>query len=293
MRLSVLELGHPAICVELAPRLDAWGYSRYWIGEHHAPGHTTNPLLLAGMIAGTTKRIKVGSAAILLPYHAPRLVAEDAFLLNFLYPNRIDLGICSGMPIEQTVKIEILDGRPLDHTKEFHAKADALMKLLRDRTCDVGHGGGAAKPMLWVMGLSVATAELAGRLGAAFCFSEHHNRLHRVNADAAAVLARYRQSFVSQADSVPTTSVAISGVCGETDSDTSAMMTRHFERNPRAASTLNLVGGVDQFVGMLRSMQRILQNDEFAIMSMIPDVSERSRMYELISSVAGCATDSP
>src|SRR5689334_1442784 len=81
--------------VDLAQHVEQWGYKRYWLAEHHSiPGLacSATPVLI-GHIAGATKTIRVGSGGVMLPNHAPLVVAEEFGTLEALYPGRIDLGI--------------------------------------------------------------------------------------------------------------------------------------------------------------------------------------------------------
>src|SRR6187399_2319953 len=79
----------------LARTADDLGYERYWLAEHHnMPAvAATNPPVLIGLVAGATSRIRVGSGGVMLPNHAPLVVAEQFALLEAAYPGRIDLGI--------------------------------------------------------------------------------------------------------------------------------------------------------------------------------------------------------
>src|SRR4029077_20348987 len=81
--------------VNLAQHLEQWGYKRYWLAEHHSiPGLSfpTTPVLI-GHVAAATKTIRVGSGGVMLPNHAPLVVAEQFGTLEALYPERIDLGL--------------------------------------------------------------------------------------------------------------------------------------------------------------------------------------------------------
>ena len=79
----------------LAQLADNLGYKRFWLAEHHNMAHvaSTATVVLIGYIASQTKTIRVGSGGIMLPNHAPLIVAEQFGTLEILYPNRIDLGL--------------------------------------------------------------------------------------------------------------------------------------------------------------------------------------------------------
>src|ERR1700723_1327663 len=91
------ELAGSAIArsVNLAQHVEQWGYKRYWLAEHHSiPGLacSATPVLI-GHIAAATKTIRVGSGGVMLPNHAPLLIAEQFGTLESIYPGRIDLGL--------------------------------------------------------------------------------------------------------------------------------------------------------------------------------------------------------
>src|SRR3982751_2131401 len=81
--------------VDLAQHVEQWGYKRYWLAEHHSISGlacSATPVLI-GHVAGSTKTIRVGSGGVMLPNHAPLVVAEQFGTLEALYPRRIDLGL--------------------------------------------------------------------------------------------------------------------------------------------------------------------------------------------------------
>ncbi|MBW7460355.1 MsnO8 family LLM class oxidoreductase, partial [Paenibacillus sepulcri] len=105
IRLSVLDLA-PVIAgntpadsfrntLDLARHAEEWGYHRYWLAEHHnMPGIASSATsVIIGHVAGGTKTIRVGSGGIMLPNHAPLVIAEQFGTLESLYPGRIDLGL--------------------------------------------------------------------------------------------------------------------------------------------------------------------------------------------------------
>src|SRR5580765_9118960 len=105
LAVSVLDLvgmraGEPAASaiarsVNLAQHVEQWGYTRYWLAEHHSISGlacSATPVLI-GHVAGATKTIRVGSGGVMLPNHAPLVVAEQFGTLEALYPGRVDLGL--------------------------------------------------------------------------------------------------------------------------------------------------------------------------------------------------------
>src|ERR1700757_1469717 len=101
--LVSMQTGEPAgsaiaRSVDLAQQAEEWGYKRYWLAEHHSIpglGCSATPVLI-GHVAAATKTIRVGSGGVMLPNHAPLVVAEQFGTLEALYPGRIDLGLGRG-----------------------------------------------------------------------------------------------------------------------------------------------------------------------------------------------------
>ncbi|WP_455777026.1 MsnO8 family LLM class oxidoreductase, partial [Burkholderia stabilis] len=90
--------------VDLAQHTERWGYQRYWLAEHHnMPGiASAATAVVIGHVAGATKTIRVGSGGIMLPNHAPLVIAEQFGTLASLYPGRIDLGLGRAPGTDQT-----------------------------------------------------------------------------------------------------------------------------------------------------------------------------------------------
>src|SRR3954453_15346572 len=98
--LSVVTTGtRPAVAlrnsIDLARHVDALGYVRYWLAEHHNLASVASPApdIMIGQIAAVTDRIRVGSGGVMLPNHAPLLLAERSRLVEALFPGRVDLGL--------------------------------------------------------------------------------------------------------------------------------------------------------------------------------------------------------
>src|SRR5262245_62074995 len=94
VKFGVLDFGLSLrATLELAPAVEALGYTYYWLGEHPPQ---PSPINLAAVVAGLTERIRVGTAGILLNFYSPLKAATDFHLLEALYPGRIDAGFCAG-----------------------------------------------------------------------------------------------------------------------------------------------------------------------------------------------------
>ncbi len=196
LRLSVLDLvpvrsgqtsaGAVAASVRLAQLADRLGFTRYWFAEHHnmpAVASTTPPVLIAAT-AAQTERIRVGSGGVMLPNHAPLVVAEQFAALEALAPGRIDLGIGrapgSDPVITQLLRISgptaDVDRFP-DHVADIASLLQpdgATLRLTSGREYAITATPAATDaPTLWLLGSSDYSAKLAASLGLPYVFANH------------------------------------------------------------------------------------------------------------------------
>ena len=175
-----------AASLALAERADALGLHRFWLAEHHNMPSvaSTNPPVLLGVLAGRTHRIRLGSGGVMLPNHAPFVIAEQFAALEAAAPGRIDLGI-GRAPGSDPVITALL--RSEGHTSDV----DAFPNNIRDIEALISRDGAglrlatgeeytvratpaaAGTPDLWLLGSSDYSAELAGRLGLPYVFAHH------------------------------------------------------------------------------------------------------------------------
>jgi luciferase family oxidoreductase group 1 len=225
LELGILDIEPPSHAIEIAPIADRLGYSRYWLGEHHEGNSSPSPDILTALVAGLTKRMRVGPGGVILNFRSPLKVAEDFRLLSQLFPGRIDLGLARGVA-EPATLAALLDGRPGLPTSEEHARRVADV-------CGLVHGnlpsahplqdklvlplGLIEPPQIWVLGSSRENAETAARLGAAFCVAEHFVKGPSFQGPDA--VRHYRDRFVSgRGLAAPLWSVCVGGSCAETES---------------------------------------------------------------------------
>lgn len=199
-----------------AKRADELGYYRFWLAEHHnMPGVASSATsILIGYIAANTKRIRVGSGGVMLPNHAPLIIAEQFGTLEALYPDRIDLGIGRAPGTDQATAYALR--RSLESEGETFPE---LLAELRSYFNKNDHalvrafpGDGLAVPV-WLLGSSDYSARLAASLGLPFSFASHFapQFLH----DA---LMIYRQSFKPSDElAKPNAMVAVNIIAAETD----------------------------------------------------------------------------
>jgi luciferase family oxidoreductase group 1 len=187
LAISVLDLvgmqaGEPAgsaiaRSVDLAQHVEQWGYKRYWLAEHHSISGlacSATPVLI-GRVAATTKTIRVGSGGVMLPNHAPLVVAEQFGTLEALYPGRIDLGL-GRAPGGDFHTMRALRRDLQQSGEDFPALLEELRTYLGPekpgQAVKAIPGQGSNVPIT-LLGSSGFSAQLAGMLGLPFAFAAH------------------------------------------------------------------------------------------------------------------------
>ncbi|MEY9877114.1 luciferase family oxidoreductase group 1 [Streptacidiphilus sp. MAP12-33] len=193
-----------AATTTLAQQAEEWGYHRFWVAEHHGmPGvASSSPAVLLAHLGAHTRRIRLGSGGVMLPNHAPLVIAEQFGLLHALHPGRIDLGLGRAPGTDQATARALRRGAGLDAADEFPQQLSELLHFL-DADFPAGHlyerlkavpgeasAPGSGRPPVWLLGSSGFSAQLAGRLGLPFAFAHHFSAANTVPA-----LDLYRDSF--------------------------------------------------------------------------------------------------
>jgi luciferase family oxidoreductase group 1 len=214
----------------LATHVEALGYRRIWVAEHHAIGGVASsaPEVLIGHVASVTSSIRVGSGGMLLPNHRPLHVAEQFLMLEALHPGRIDLGIgrSEGALDEAIVRAF---GRPegSTHGDGYDAQLDQLLSFAGVRAlpdddpfAGVRAGpGGVRFPPVYMLGSSLDSARAAARRGLPYAFAAYSNPdiVHEA-------LQLYRERFEpTGADSRPYAILGLKVVVGEDDEHARAL----------------------------------------------------------------------
>ncbi|MBZ0129822.1 MAG: LLM class flavin-dependent oxidoreductase [Rhodobacteraceae bacterium] len=295
--------------LDLAVRAEGWGYHRYWLAEHHGmPGIASSATaVLIGQVAARTSHMRIGSGGIMLPNHAPLIVAEQFGTLATLYPGRIDLGLG---------RAPGTDARTMRALRRHMAGGDTFPQDVQDLLgyfSDRGQvdgvraipGRGTHVPV-WLLGSSLYGAELAALLGLPYAFASHF-------APAALELAievyrgRFQPSDYLQA---PYFMLAANVFAGESDAEGAYLMTssqlafanlgrgrpsalpRPVEDiarvlapavldNVNAALAISASGGPDRVARQLRSLIERYRPDEVMLSSHIHDHASRLRSLEI------------
>ncbi|MBO1326569.1 LLM class flavin-dependent oxidoreductase [Acetobacter sp. TBRC 12305] len=211
---------------DLVRHAEELGFARYWVAEHHAmPGIASAATsVLIGYLAGLTQRIRVGAGGVMLPNHAPLVIAEQFGTLATLYPGRIDLGLGRAPGSDQTVA-RALRRRP-DNADTF--PEDVLELLHYFEPAQPGQlvvatpGAGCDIPV-WLLGSSLYSAQLAAVLGLPFAFASHF--APRMMEEAVAL---YRHQFKpSRYLSAPHVMLAMNVIAADTCEEAERLFTSH------------------------------------------------------------------
>src|SRR5450830_1226472 len=163
--------------LDLAQHGERWGYKRYWLAEHHGmPGiaSAATAVVIAHVAAGT-KTIRVGAGGVMLPNHAPLVIAEQFGTLEALFPGRIDLGLGRAPGTDQLTARALRRGHkdPADSFPEDVQELQAYFRpVVPNQAVQAVPGGGLAVP-IWLLGSSLFSAQLAAALGLPFAFASH------------------------------------------------------------------------------------------------------------------------
>ncbi len=186
MKLSILDLAHVPVgsdvaqalrnTLDLARHVDGLGYTRYWLAEHHnMPGiASAATAVVIGQVAAVTQRLRVGAGGIMLPNHAPLVIAEQFGTLEALYPGRIDLGLGRAPGTDGlTWRALRRDPRAAEHFPDDVQELQALLGPVQPDQQIVAVPGAGTEVPLWILGSSLFGAQVAAALGLPFGFASH------------------------------------------------------------------------------------------------------------------------
>jgi luciferase family oxidoreductase group 1 len=299
--------------LDLARLAERCGYTRYWVAEHHnmtgiASSATS---VVIGYLAGGTSTIRVGSGGVMLPNHAPLVIAEQFGTLASLYPGRIDLGLGRAPGTDQaTMRALRVDPRAAEH---FPDDIQALRMLFDDvqpeQTIRAVPGAGLKVP-LWILGSSLYGAQVAAYFGLPYGFASHF-----APDELDAALRVYRDRFQPSAQQArPHGMPCVNVIVADTDAEARRLFTSlqqrfvDMVRNRRGllsppiddietywtphekAHAMRMLACA--FVGSPETVRRTLQAfvertaaDELMVSAAVYDHDARLRSYELLAQV--------
>ncbi|MBQ0936102.1 LLM class flavin-dependent oxidoreductase [Ideonella paludis] len=166
-----------AVARRTAQHVEGLGFTRYWLAEHHnmAGIASSATAVLVGHIAGATQRIRVGSGGVMLPNHAPLVVAEAFGTLAELYPGRIDLGLGRAPGTDRETMRALRRDRP-ETEEDFPREVQALQQFLAPAQPGqrvVAMPGAGTQVPIWLLGSSLFSAQLAAERGLPYAFASH------------------------------------------------------------------------------------------------------------------------
>lgn len=325
-RLSVLDqspiiAGHsPAEAVnrtvELACEVERLGFYRIWLAEHHGMRSLADPCpeILLARVASATKRIRVGTGGVLLPYYSALKVAEVFRMLEALFPERIDLGIGRAPGTDGVTSRALSQGAFYDHdqfpnhVQETVAFLDDLIPADHAYANVKAMPSGTTSPEVWLLGSSDYSAALAAYLGLRFSFA------HFINANGGDKVSRlYRRDFQpSVRDRKPYSMVTAFVICAETQNAAERLaasidlrrlqmargqdapiatveqaMAREYSHEDRAIIARErsraIIGDPAHVKSRLLELQSAYEADEIMMLTITGDYASRIRSYQLVA----------
>jgi luciferase family oxidoreductase group 1 len=300
----------------LAQSAERWGYRRYWVAEHHnldGVGSSATVVLM-GYLAEATSTIRIGSGGIMLPNHAPLVVAEQVGTLESLYPGRIDLGL-GRAPGTDPLTMRALRRNTGSRGEDFDEQVAELLSYFAPAQAGQAvkaiPGAGLDVPV-WILGSSLYSAHFAAAIGRPYAFASHF-----APGDLLEALEIYRREFrPSKALAAPYTMVGVPALAADTDERAEFLATSMYQRflgiikgqrfpiPPPVESmeslwtqgerlavaermALMVVGGPDRVRAGLGEILEATQADELIVSSDAFRREDRLRSYEVIAAAAG------
>jgi luciferase family oxidoreductase group 1 len=300
----------------LAPRVEALGYERYWLAEHHAIAALADPCpeVLLARLGAETRTMRIGTGGVLLPYYSAFRVAETFSMLEALYPGRIDLGIGRAPGGDQRTA-HAVGGGHIPGGEQFPQQVWELVGHL-DGTLPDDHPhkrvrlqpAVSAAPPVWLLGSSDYSGALAAQLGLRFAFA------HFINARGGdAVTRAYRQDFQpSPRERLPQALVCVFAICAGTQDEAERLAAaidlrrlhmatgadtpvptleeaiahrytaqeREYVRSQRERA---IIGDPDHCKRELQALAGRYATDEVMVLTITGDYASRLRSYELLA----------
>lgn len=305
--------------VDLAQHAESWGYRRHWFAEHHnSTGIASSATsILIGHVAGQTRTIRVGSGGIMLPNHAPLMVAEQFGTLATLYGDRIDLGVGRAPGTDMATARALR--RIMSQADTFPDDVVELIGFLQEAAPDQRiraiPGAGTNVPV-WMLGSSLFGAQLAAQLGLPYAFASHF--APDALDDAIQV---YRSNFQPGITQAPRFMLAVNLFAADTDDaavrlrtsmqqaflnlrrghpgplpapvdDLGTVATPDEQAMVNHALRISAVGGPDRVAKQIETLIARYQPDEVIFAGGIHDHAMRRRSFEIGAQVmAGLAQE--
>jgi luciferase family oxidoreductase group 1 len=309
----------------LAQHADALGYRRYWLAEHHnSASHAGSaPEMLVAAIAATTRRIRVGTAGVMLPHYSALKVAEQFRVAEAIAPGRIDLGL-GRAPGSDGRTAFALNPRAAEAADQFPAQVRDLMGWLGDGLVEkhpfrevAAMPAVPTRPEVWILGSSDYGAQVAAWFGLPYCFAHFITD----GAGAAQALATYRDGFrpfpeVPGRLGAPHAALGVFALAADTEAEAQRLFTsralwrlhrdrgtypplpsvEEAEAHPyteaeraqvKRMRARALVGAPEQVRAKLEALAAELGAAEIAVLTPCHDPAARRRSYALLAEAFG------
>ena len=218
------------IAARTAQHAESLGYTRYWLAEHHnmVGVASSSTAVLVGHIAGQTRHIRVGSGGVMLPNHAPLVVAEAFGTLAELYPGRIDLGL-GRAPGTDGLTLRALRRDRVETEDDFPRDVAELQRFLEPAEPGqrvVAMPGAGTQVPIWLLGSSLFSARLAAERGLPYAFASHFAPRYLLEA-----IALYRREFRPSAScAAPYVAIGVPVIAAPTDEEADYLASSTFQR---------------------------------------------------------------
>jgi luciferase family oxidoreductase group 1 len=305
----------------LARHAEALGYHRYWIAEHHNSDAVACPApeVLMAAVAATTRRIRVGSAGVMLPHYSALKVAEQFRVLEAIAPGRIDMGL-GRAPGSDGLTAHALNPNAATAADHFPAQVRDLLAWVSGEKLVEGHPfrdiraqpEGPGVPEAWILGSSDYGAQVAAHFGLPYCFA-HFITDGRGAAEAIEI---YREGFRPGRTPAAHTAVCVWAAVAETEDEAERLfmsralwriardrgafvplpspeeaMSHHYTEAERARiermRQRSIHGTPDKVAERLRDLAAEVKADELVVLTTLHDAEARRRSYALLASAFG------
>jgi luciferase family oxidoreductase group 1 len=306
------------IAQRTAQHAESLGFERYWVAEHHnmAGIASSATAVVVGYLAGSTQRIRVGSGGIMLPNHAPLVVAEAFGTLAELYPGRIDLGL-GRAPGTDPVTMRALRRDRVETEDDFPRDVAELQQLLgplQPGQQVMAMPGANTQVPIWLLGSSLFSARLAAAKGLPFAFASHFAPRYLMQA-----LQVYRQEFQpSTAWPKPYVAIGIPLIAADSDEEAEFLASSTYQRvlgivtgrrrrlqapvpdfmaqlQPQERAAIAdflaaaVIGGPDTVRQGLHRLAELTQADEFILVSDVFDLDKRLHSLDIAAAAMQAA----
>jgi luciferase family oxidoreductase group 1 len=314
--------------VQLAVAVEALGYRRFWVAEHHnLPNFAgTSPEVLIGQVAARTSTIRVGSGGVMLSHYSALKVAENFRVLSAMYPGRVDLGIGRAPGSDPLTAAALAYPGRAREVSHFPCQVTDLLAYLGEGPGEEHQFAGvragptpAAAPQVWLLGSRVESAYMAAQLGLPFSYAHFFGH---GTQDGPAIVEGYRQNFhPSPYLAAPLVNVTVHVLCAETEEEARRLaasrdLARLNSRLGRASGIPPMEealaypysagerlyvqqqrqgcidGDPQQVRRGLEAIARDYRTHDLGIVTICHGFRERVRSYELVSAACGISSSS-